>query len=40
MNLERNYAWLEEVPLVKTRVSHFQKMTNQKLAIVPEVIAL
>ncbi|NBD18112.1 MAG: hypothetical protein GVY04_18845 [Cyanobacteria bacterium] len=39
MNLERIYAWLEEIPLAKTRVSHFQNITNQKLAIVPEAMA-
>ena len=33
MNLERIYAWLEEVPWAKTRISHFQKLANQKLAI-------
>lgn len=35
MNLERIYAWLTEVPLAKTRISHFQKLANQKLAIAP-----
>jgi transposase len=33
INLERIYAWLEEIPLAKTRVSHFQKLATQKLAI-------
>ena len=33
INLERIYAWLEEIPLAKTRISHFEKMANQKLAI-------
>ena len=33
MNLERIYAWLEEIPLAKTRISHFKKMANQQLAI-------
>lgn len=33
INLERIYAWLEEIPLAKTRVSHFEKIANQKLAI-------
>ena len=33
INLERIYAWLEGVPLAKTRISHFEKMANQHLAI-------
>ncbi len=33
INLERIYAWLEGVPLAKTRISHFQKLANQHLAI-------
>jgi transposase len=33
MNLERIYAWLEGIPLAKTRISHFEKMANQHLAI-------
>jgi Transposase DDE domain len=33
INLERIYAWLEEIPLAKTRISHFQKLANRKLAI-------
>ena len=33
INLERIYAWLEGIPLAKTRQSHFQKMANQHLAI-------
>ena len=33
MNLERIYAWLEGVPLAQTRVSHFEKMAHQHLAI-------
>lgn len=33
INLERRYAWLEEIPLAKTRISHFQKIANQHLAI-------
>jgi hypothetical protein len=35
LNFERIYAWLEEIPLAKTRISHFQKLANQKLAIAP-----
>jgi transposase len=33
INLERIYAWLEGVPLAKTRISHFQKLANRQLAI-------
>ena len=33
INLERIYAWLEGVPLAQTRISHLEKMANQKLAI-------
>lgn len=33
INLERIYAWLEGIPLAKTRISHFQKLANRKLAI-------
>ncbi len=33
INLERIYAWLEGIPLAKTRISHFEKMANQHLAI-------
>ncbi|MCY7277504.1 MAG: transposase [Phormidesmis sp. CAN_BIN44] len=33
INLERIYAWLEEIPLAKTRISHFQKLAFQKLAL-------
>ena len=33
INFERIYAWLEEIPLAKTRISHFQKLATQKLAI-------
>lgn len=33
INLERIYAWLEGVPFAKTRISHFEKMANQHLAI-------
>ena len=33
MNLERIHAWLEGIPLAQTRISHFEKMANQKLAI-------
>ena len=33
INLERIYAWLEEIPLAQTRISHFEKMANLKLAI-------
>ncbi len=33
INLERIYAWLEGVPLAKTRISHFEKMADQHLAI-------
>ena len=33
INLERIYAWLEGEILAKTRISHFQKLANQKLAI-------
>jgi transposase len=33
INLERIYAWLEGVPLAKTRISHFEKMATQHLAI-------
>ena len=25
INLERIYAWLEEIPLAKTRISHFER---------------
>ena len=32
INLERIYAWLQEIPLAKTRISHFQKIANQHLA--------
>jgi transposase len=32
MNLERIYAWLEEIPLAQTRRSHFEKMARRKLA--------
>ncbi len=32
MNLERIYAWLEEIPLAQTRRSHFEKMAHRKLA--------
>lgn len=35
INLERIYAWLEGVPLAKTRISHFENMANPKLAIAP-----
>jgi hypothetical protein len=30
MNLERIYAWLEEIPLAQTRRSHFEKMARRK----------
>ena len=33
INLERIYAWLEGEILAKTRISHFQKLANQKLEI-------
>jgi transposase len=33
INLERIYAWLEGVPLAKTRISHFEKMATQHLAL-------
>jgi transposase len=33
INLERIYAWLEEIPLAKTRVSHFEKLASQQRAI-------
>ena len=33
INLERIYAWLEEIPLAKTRISHFEKMANRNTAI-------
>ena len=33
INLERIYAWLEGIPLAKTRISHFEKMAHQHLAI-------
>ena len=33
INLERIYAWLTGIPLAKTRVSHFEKMANQRSAI-------
>jgi transposase len=33
MNLERIYAWLEEIPFAQTRQSHFAKMANRHLAM-------
>ena len=33
MNLERIYAWLEEIPLAQTRISHFEKMAKPHLEI-------
>ena len=32
MNLERVYAWLEDIPLAQTRRSHFEKMAHRKRA--------
>ena len=31
INLERIYAWLEEIPLAQTRSSHFEKMAHRHL---------
>ncbi len=30
MNLERIYAWIEEIPLAQTHRSHFEEMARRK----------